>query len=83
MAKGWTEVEIGAEAAEAEAVTTTAGRTSTTTPVGKNPPVIAMIAEEGMWFPMWKSEKLITPITSLCGHFRIFLSLTFYVKITL
>merc|ERR1719245_711221 len=47
MAKGWTEVEIGVEAVEA-AATTTAGRTFTTTPVGKNPLAIETIAADGM-----------------------------------
>ena len=46
MAKGWTEVEIGVEAAEA--AITTAGTTFTATTAGRNPPVIATIAEEGM-----------------------------------
>ena len=46
MAKGWTEVEIGVEAVEA--AITTAGRTFTTTPVGKNPLAIATIAADGM-----------------------------------
>ena len=46
MAKGWTEVEIGVEAVEA--AITTAGRTFTTTPVGKNPLAIETIAADGM-----------------------------------
>ena len=46
MAKGWTEVEIGVEAVVA--AITTAGRTFTTTPVGKNPLAIETIAADGM-----------------------------------